>query len=138
MKEQKSFEQRVNIKLFERIMEQIETEPQRFLMAMFFDGSGWDTGREDCQTAACIAGWAIALTDKEAIQSQGLYHSDHLAMTMARDLLGITTIEAQRLFLAPEWPEPFRSAFCRASNSKAENAAIAIQRIEHFLRSGGL
>jgi hypothetical protein len=135
MNEELRFEQRVNVKLFGRVMEQIEAEPQRFCMSVFFAGRGWVTGQEECKTAACIAGWAIALADKEGV-AKYIDAASWRVLGRAGNALGITKSESERLFFDDKWPEPLRGAYLKMVTA-GDRADIAVQRIKYFLQTKG-
>lgn len=115
-----------------KVKEQILTEPSRFHMSHWFynkdenqDYYGPCALLHNCNTAACIAGWAIALSgETELIEDP---HED------AKRILGITESQANSLFYITSWEEPeLRERFV-SSRSEAEIAAIAAQIIDNFI-----
>lgn len=54
----------VNVKMFEKVMAQIDAEPQRLFMGSWFSSAGFDSGF-DCGTTACMAGHAVAIAAME-------------------------------------------------------------------------
>lgn len=133
----KSTKSKLNVKLLRRIQEHITKEPKRLFMAWYItkgEPGALFAGDEDkpaqlppCGTAACIAGWAILLSDKELEAERNGFSST------AGPLLGIE--DTGSVFLADEWPHPFRERYRKAVTRKAR-AKIAVARIEHLITKG--
>lgn len=132
----------INYKLLRRVREQILREPRQFFM-------DWWTTRDaravrlkkgeeipNCGTAACIAGWAVALSrGKTPKQIARLEHIPEIG----RKELGISDAQAERLFDASpfgEWPGQFRD-FWQTAKTPIQRARIAARRINHFIKTKG-
>jgi len=83
--------------------------------------------RFPCNTTHCIAGWAQELTGQD-LMGKG-YH----------DMVGVSHYQGSILFHADHWPDEFEAAYRRAEKSldHHEMAAVAIQRIQHFIDTNG-
>lgn len=117
----------LNIDLLQKVKAAILAEPEHFDMS-------WWTQENDCGTAGCIAGWAVALAGGKSL---GLVHARRLAGHIAqeaRDSLQISQEESNKLFLGEYWPEPFRSRYTDAKSKRW--ASIAADRIDHFIATG--
>lgn len=86
-----------------------------------------DMWGQDCKTAACIAGWAcrISRVDGNALSSIGC---------KARNLIGITNAQSERLFYEDSWPVEFIVDSTDSSNALAKAASA---RIERFIETDG-
>lgn len=87
-----------------------------------------------CGTAACIAGWAVVLTD-------GVPSKIREFMKMRERAAELLNVDAgyswtsHPLFYAPNWPKPFASRYRNAEGPK-KRAIIAAERIEHLIKTG--
>lgn len=116
------------LELFRRVVKQIETEPERWRQDAWVSSPAFDawqdawsdwyydevffrtqpepeeiyTSAQVCDTAFCVAGWACALTDPDFEYSIGSVRKDGEIVgtieDVARDLLGLTQIQAEQLF----------------------------------------
>lgn len=136
---------KLNVKLLRLIQKHITEEPRRFFMSgirfQAHDKERWrdfamncvndlSLSMPPCGTAACIAGWALLLSDCDA--GEGL--------DTAASLLGIPQMESghrdyDSLFLDSSWPEPFKSKWKNAKTPKTR-AKIACARIDHLIETG--
>ena len=131
----------INVRLLRRVKARILAEPKQFVM------DGWVTEYVDdqlfpdddlprkqipnCGTAACIAGWTVALSD--GVKPCDIDRNDDIS-TRARKLIGTET--ATRLFFTPCWPEKFADRWVGAKTFKGR-ARVAADRIEHFIKTKG-
>jgi hypothetical protein len=96
----------MNVKLLRKVKRHILEEPKRFLMSTIdtHGAPGEETGYggkfAKCGTAACICGWACALSGTAWREAR---------FATAEKLLGITPNEAARLFEPGCWPEQFHA-----------------------------
>lgn len=104
----------MNTELLLKIRDKILAEPENFLML------AWH-----CNTAHCIAGWAIVLTETQCESWQ--------TGDMATVELKLRLESAKRLFHEEYWPEQFRKP-CTVAGQRAKQAAA---RILHFLETEG-
>lgn len=142
---------KINVKLLRKIQKHILAEPKRFIMGDFIvrrsdrdemvESDGLTTPFAACDTAACIAGWACLLSDRNPLTGFA---------KLGAELLGIEYIdpdsvdeedvvpicESDRLFYTSTWPEEFARPF-HSAKTREEKAAIAVQRIDHFLATKG-
>lgn len=141
----------MNVDLLIRVRYKILDEPRQFVMQRFFATSMRidsdsetpeglrDISREvpNCGTAACIAGWALTLSRTEShrpIDAAEYYmYRTHLP---ARVELGLTSLQAQRLFYVTGWPWEFQKRW-EETRDVVERARIAADRIDHFIATGG-
>lgn len=117
----------MNIPLLKRIQRQIDKSPDLFLM----DCTGQ---KRECGTAYCIAGWACVLSgvplsfeeDPDGVRS-------FEGMEKAEDLLQISNLQGDNLFLEDQWPVEFQ----RDDGVREPLPALAIKRIDHFIATEG-
>jgi len=124
----------MNVELLQKVKEHVLEEPSRFQMGDVIHranpGESYcDLGIEitvpKCGTVACIAGWSLVLSGERSTD-----------MGKAEELLGISDVEGDRLFLMGRWPNEFESRFSSADNPQ-ERANIAAERIDHFIATNG-
>jgi hypothetical protein len=139
---------KLNIKLLRRIQAHITEEPRRFTMGAFeiYGEPGTKNWIRDtctracttdispvvppCGTAACIAGWANAMTGAKKGQLDD--------PSRAAKKLGLPDIDdTAYLFGNPEyyWPNPFGKLYAKARTAK-QRAKIACARIDHLIETG--
>lgn len=126
----------MNVKLLRKVVKHILAEPKRLVMGSWLQRKLYEDDYIDandiarpfpkCGTAGCIAGWTCELSKKGHVRRIDW---------MAKRLLGLTTLEARRLFLPDQWPDRFGSGV--ADDGKKKTAAIAAARIEHFIKTKG-
>jgi len=147
----------MNVKLLREVKRYILAEPLRFNMRDWGKGSA----HAPCGSVACIAGNACIVGEKglgfkiptkvrkgqRVIDWQGWYNSEFIGEFIgpeecASELLGLTTAQADRLFLIESlhgfvgWPERFEKAYL-AAKTPPERAKVAAERIEHFIKTKG-
>lgn len=140
----KSKPKKLNVKLLRKIQKHITEEPRRFFMsglrvkaknetkwadyAASFARSDLSPTMPSCGTAACIAGWALTLSNKRMGYS---------ALDRAGDLLGLPAkyFGYDHVFVADKWPEPFYRRWQDARTPK-QRAKIACARIDHLIKTG--
>lgn len=136
---------KINVRLLRAIQRQIAKEPRQFIMSSWFKK---DDSYPNCGTAACVAGWAIAVSRKKtplqaAISlSPGFSASEYLSpqsvvriSPRAGRLLGLDQDQRDRLFIMDNWPRQFRfENWCTMPESRAR---LAISRIDHFIKTNG-
>lgn len=139
------------INLLRRVKEQILREPAQFVMGELFTRSEFgtrDLEREvpHCGTAACIGGWAIALsvgmTPSEAAEGQYRGWEEDAATDAwdrACEALGLElwtegeeTDRAHQLMSVWGWPRDLREAW-EAEQTLEGRARIAAERIDRFI-----
>lgn len=107
--------------------------------------SDFDIAREErfnpvhnCGTTACIGGWAVALNPpgKNEEDPEKGYHFALFVYDRAIDLLQITEEQAEALFHAEQWPDPFCGQYYGADTPEAR-AKAAVARIGHFIATEG-
>lgn len=112
----------MNTKLLRRVRAKILRNPKELNMGRFF-----------CGSAACIAGWAICLSDKKSPRTaRAKEHGviDHKASM----LLGISWIDdSAKLFFVSHWPRKFSRAYDSARSHTAR-AKVAAKRIDYFIK----
>ena len=124
----------MNKKLLLRVKAQILAEPKQFIMGTWytnfpdiFDGDLWEGVKvPNCGTAACIAGWIVALHNNIKLNKAIGGHGT------AAMYLNIRRYEANRLFYVENWPGDLRARWDNAK-SLEERAQIAAERIDRFI-----
>jgi hypothetical protein len=120
----------MNKELLLKVKEQILREPRQFQMDAFFTARDADT--PNCGTAACIAGWAIAIhLAKQPSRARRELVGDYA--TYASEILGHN---ADRLFYLDEWPDHLYERWLK-SESTDECAQIAAEAIDDFIAHNG-
>ena len=124
----------MNVKLLRKVKRHILAEPKRLYMPAYIirKEDGMDISRPfaRCGTAACIAGWTYILSVKSKTPPRtGDEHTE------AAELLGLTELQADRLFLPGNWPLDFRDGL--TGDGKPETAKVAAARIEFFIKTKG-
>src|SRR4051794_35671812 len=116
----------MNLALLLEIADRIAKQPAAF------DMREW-AAKSDCGTEACIAGWAMLLSDIEP----ALGPSDECHEVNFNDgarLLDLSLSEAQALFHLHRWPTEFWWQY-RVAKTAEEAAVIAVRRIHHFIET---
>lgn len=132
----------MNIKLLRKIQKAIMQEPEQFDMDYWFQTK---EGVPNCGTTACIAGWALSLSQKKnplqvAVtidKNFGLFDYSGVR-NLAAKVLEITIEQADNLFIKTHWPRDFRYAY-RAAFTNGDMfiaADVAYHRINHFIATG--
>ncbi len=125
----------INVSLLEKVKEAVLANPNRVNMEKWFGaeiaGGVYTTSLEmfknDCNTTACIAGWAIFLGNPNNVDYA------HFA---AADLLGLDLPTSDKLFLSHYWPRKFYSLLLSAKTQE-EYAQVVADRIDHFIATEG-
>lgn len=134
---------KLNVKLLRKIQKHILKEPERLVMKFQLvrrqsgteiEGDSDRTHRiPPCGTAACIAGWALILTNMPL--EEGSAWGDYV-VPKANELLGmIGGVWRHSLFDLEEWPHQFFSQYDKAETAP-ERAKIAAERIDHLIKTG--
>jgi hypothetical protein len=154
----------MNIKLLEQIRDTIKERPKQFLMKSWFGNyCEADLLASHCGTAACIAGWAITLADSYNNQFDGgkltkftnpqeasrqVKYNRIVPSSRASMLLEISQLQADKLFLAHNWPQPFWNKWneleieslglpmLAREEIQVRMANLAVERIDHFIATG--
>lgn len=137
-----------NISLLRRIQKAILKYPDQFNMNWWFqeaDSRGQTPGR--CGTAACIAGWGVALSRKfngkklSVVRQMVLKPAEEAARLLriplrTRNLGGwIGETTRHPLFYYDQWPAKFKKAYIYAGTAR-EAAQAASDRIDHLIKTG--
>jgi hypothetical protein len=95
----------INEDLIRRVVAAIEAQPHKWDQGQFVGGAAWNgADPSECGTTFCFAGWALHLENRLAFDSAvGLVALDAHGKprpfdVAARDLLGLTEHQAERLF----------------------------------------
>lgn len=126
------------IERLRRVREIILAQPERFDMGSFFDdqtkGLGamppnYDLLEPGCGTACCIAGWAIGL---EAQRMGGVARDCIIRLgkgsysATAASILGMDTVDAERLFFPHLWPLTQRDLYNTGNATDRAMAGAAV------------
>lgn len=141
----------MNVRLLRRIQKQILKEPKQFEMHQWFVFQGVNV--PNCGTTACIGGYAIALSTKQTPLEAARHistkqfgktkcdlsdRSKQKVETTARNLLGLTEEQGDRLFLEPDWPYKYRyNSRGEAIVTPKAKARNAVRRIDLFISTNG-
>jgi len=148
----------MNVKMLNKVKEQIRQEPKSFDMNDWLR-PGVNRGGTACGTAACVAGFTCVVdwmqkhpdewkNKKEITLSEivrGTLRGSYDCETEAINILGLTHEQANRLFYVDAWPEPFRTDYgaaqegCRQNHYQTDHerrAQVSCARIDHFIKTG--
>lgn len=130
----------INVELLERVKAHILEEPTRFDMGDFviqgeyLENFAANFGRPipPCGTIACIAGWAVLLSEGQTSGAGSDVQAE------AEALLGLSVEQRERLFYTSNWPKKFNEAYRDAEDVRLPAAALAAaRRIDHFIKTNG-
>jgi hypothetical protein len=122
-------------KLLREVQAHILEEPRSFDLEKYLElAEKDDPSGPPCGTVACIAGWVVMLGDKSFVPDSLLQTYASIPLR-AQKLLGIGEMQSLKLFLGVNWPREFRVQYGFAIGKPAE-AAVAVRRIDHFIRTG--
>jgi hypothetical protein len=130
--------QKLNVRLLRRIQRRILKEPRQFQMDDLYSATD-DFGKEvtaNCGTAACIAGWAVALSSGISPREASILDSTGQQNTWGLAVKKLGLESGRPLFLVYEWPGKFWAAYERAKTNR-QQAKVAVARIEHFIKTKG-
>lgn len=145
----------MNIDLLLKVKARILAAPSQFVMnisyanphtirdqrSLFGKAPSDDIDRdtiENCGTAACIAGWAVAITRDANPKSMWDQYDDlwDPVQSIAAAELGLEPRQCGNLFHISGWPRKFRERWYDATTLE-HRALIAADRIDHFIATGG-
>ncbi len=118
----------LNVKLLRRVRDKILKEPLQFEMSQWYT-LALDHPIPNCGTAACIAGWAIALAEKKS--PAACYDTNNIQGKAMR-LLGIED-DPWKLFAVSSWPIRYQNQFYNTGSLKVR-ARIAARRIDAYIK----
>ena len=138
-----------NIPMAKRVREQLLRFPDNFNMSSWYEEiwipreQGAYGQNDNCGTAACIAGWIVALDLAGKQLSLPIINPNPMLFRArekcnnhpedrAAKLIGLTVRQAQSLFLQDEWPEPYRQRFNRAEDGN-EEAQVAVDYLTSLI-----
>lgn len=135
---------KLNVRLLRRIQRKILAEPAQFQMGQYFatEVNGIDLPREkipNCGTAACIAGWAVALSEhRKPSRYIRLIERNSTTIKKACKALGINNdpTRVSRLFIHSFWPSNLYARWYRAITLK-QRAKVAVAAIDQFIKDDG-
>lgn len=122
----------MNVKLLKQIRKAILNQPRQFDMRGWFVTSA---NTPNCGTAACIAGWAIALSNNmnPLAAEDYAYNTSQTIPILARKLLQMPLGRSDIIFHSYLWPEPFCADFHKARSHKAR-ASVAAKFLTHLIK----
>lgn len=135
----------MNIPLLKRVKQAILKRPGQFDMCSFFsDNLSFNDGTKEipasrCGTAACIAGWAVHLSEKaKTLKDTRRTQADRLddIEERALEVLELKEIDGHRLFYQKWWPRKFCLPYDKATNATVR-AKVAAARIDWFIKTKG-
>lgn len=93
---------------------------------------------ENCGTAACIAGWAVAISRDTNPKSMLDQFGDlwDLVQSTAADKLELDSEQCDKLFHISGWPRKFRERWYDATTLE-QRALVAADRIDYFIETAG-
>lgn len=133
----------MNVRLLRRVKRAILDEPGQFVMDAFFTTDTTSEYTSDlprktipnCETAACIGGWALAISGKQTPQACSNDGDTMDYSSEAARVLDLDYGQGARLFYVERWPQVFQDQWIRTETLKGR-ARMAARRIEHFIREG--
>jgi hypothetical protein len=140
-----------NIKLLKQVRDTILKYPDQFYMDDWFSNLNQIEDKPSrCGTAACIAGWSLALS-KEAFKKKPSTTQDYFSGCTtsfinreARKALGLNQKQGLRLFLREMWPDRFKFKYSELIEKVWDHkpikpkqfAKVAASRIDYFIKTG--
>jgi len=133
----------MNTRLLRRIQRAILARPDQFEMDWWFQRTlrlgGKAIPASGCGTAACIAGWAIVLSQTKRlkhgdVQRADVRHTGSYCDTGKR-LLKLDELQTELLFAVSAWPYRFLESYDSAPTPLAR-AKVAVARINYFIKHG--
>lgn len=119
----------LNVKLLRKVRDKILAEPDQFEMSQWFTQStGWKI--PNCGTAACIAGWTIAVSNRKKPSE---FLTARNIQDTALELLGIEDQDGWDLFSVSSWPKKYMDRFF-VTPSRRGRARITAQRINAYIK----
>jgi hypothetical protein len=115
----------MKIKLLRKIAAAIEENPGGLNMSILHSNRAGYYVEVDCATAHCICGWGAVITGKSIDAGRS-----------SEPVFGINSVQRSKLFWTIGWPAQFSAPYRRATSAESK-AAIAIARIEHFVKTKG-
>jgi len=126
----------MNIALMRSMQLCIQETPRQFHIADWQSGDITPGAQSDCGGAACFAGWACVLACKVRLSEM----SNVAIERLAREVLGLSEAQADRLFVFSKWPEVLQERYrynARSPEDYRVNANVAAWRLEVFILSDG-
>ncbi len=137
----------LNIALLEKVKAKILEEPDQFVMSTYFSDNRFFADSPEvipnCGTAACIAGWALAIDAEENPKEANtriqklMFSSPSVDYgTLAIRLLGLPNRE---MFVVDAWPLNYRYDWYNAVNdkNKKKQVEIAVKVIDYYIKLYG-
>jgi len=127
----------MNTELLLKVKEQILKESRQFDMHSWFTThSPTNEPIPNCGTAACIGGWAIALSANLKLSEAD---SKFQELPRPRTLLELNYDQGHRLFFTSDWPSKMAKDYEIAYDTSnfAIAAKIAAERIDLFIATKG-
>jgi hypothetical protein len=124
----------LNIELLNKVKECILNDPSQFDMDYFH----MEDPESTCQTTSCIAGWAAYLNNPEWYNSASLNENFTYFLSFEGEyVLGLTSLQAGKLFYYHRWPKQFAEAYSKAKleNNKKQMAKVAADYIDYFIKN---
>ncbi len=134
----------MNIRLLRKVQKAIKAHPDQFQMrtwySQFLDIDGGPfVSAGGCGTAACIGGWAIHLHWRK-LEVEKTYQAakgkPETIYEIAKWILRLSRTQADKLFDGHMWPDDYQGDY-EDSKTPEEQAAVAIRRIDHFIKTKG-
>ncbi len=131
----------MNKPLLKHIIALIEAEPKRIWMGTWFARGVLKEYMPPCGTVACIAGWALILSERKPNESFSVVR-DRCRKTVidpqarGATALGITERQSERLFYHTSWPRRFARPYGKSYENAEQRSRVVVRRIRHFMRTG--
>lgn len=134
----------MNAELLLKVKQAVLEHPSQFTMERWFaDYDSTGMRAIGCGTAACIAGWTIAINSaqKECVpinlrKAWCNTYSEETTSSDAAELLGLHRSIVNELFLITWWPMEFSRKWHEAHTAQ-EKAQVAAARIDDFIKTYG-
>jgi len=118
--------------MFRAVQNAISETPHQFSMSSWRTGDVLPGAQDKSSGQACIASWAVVLSDRVRLRTLPTSH----IMFRAGQVLGVRPKHSQPLFYLQLWPEEFRGLYIREPRNYHDcvhNARIAVARIDAFI-----
>lgn len=125
----------MNVELLQKIKQAILEEPRRIDMTSWALHPLSVENPPACNTVACIAGWAVALTNN--LRGKALSGFEDGIEYTAEKYLDLPYPFSRRLFYMSRWPRTFQERLIYLSPRTPEYARVVADRIDHFIATEG-
>lgn len=132
--------------IFDRVIDALRARPEQLDMAKWFRCSeltspGFPNPLQSCGTTACLAGWIATLQEPELKITnsfpagngywQGTEANHEPVSRVAARSLGLSMLEADKLFYVSHWPREFATRYVHGNT--VERVNVLAERLDYYL-----